>query len=103
MDIISGRDSGVSGRWGARRGRDILIGAEAIEGGRRPVVKFQKVAKDRSRLVRVFSISVLVTSGEGRYVCRSSKDRGIREFCMVQTETERGDRERVAEISNMKN
>ena len=27
----------------------------------RPVVKFQKLAKDKSSLVRVFSISVLVT------------------------------------------
>ena len=39
-----------------------FTGSRGSESGRgRPVVKFQKLAKDRSSLVRVFSISVLVT------------------------------------------
>ena len=43
-----------------------------------PVVKFQKLAKDRSSLVRVFSISVLVTQKVGRPVALVPESAGRR-------------------------
>ena len=42
-------------------------------GGKRPVVKFQKLAKDTRRSVRVFSISVLV------FICIAKTEGVLRE------------------------